>query len=239
MTVKVDISNLSAGYGVSKVLHDINLDIAPSKATVLLGANGAGKTTLLRAISGLVHRTGSIKLDQTEISNFSAEKIAMSGVAHVPQGRGTFANQTVEDNLLIGAYTQKNKTEVKKDLLYWLEHFPILNERKKEKAGNLSGGEQQMLAVARAMMSRPKLLLLDEPSLGLAPKVVQQIFDVFAEILRDSKTTIVLVEQNVDLALKLADYVYVLEIGNVVAEGAPNQLRESAELRKAYLGAVS
>ncbi|MCU5785575.1 ABC transporter [Alcanivorax marinus] len=210
-----------------------------SCATALLGANGAGKTTLLRAISGLIPRRGQLLLHGEQISSLPAEKIAARGVAHAPQGRGTFAHQTVEDNLRIGAYLRRDKAGVEEDIQRWYQQFPILSNRRRQKAGNLSGGEQQMLALARAMMSRPSLLLLDEPSLGLAPKIVDEIFEVLGEILRTTKTTVLLVEQNADRALKLADYVYVLEVGSITTEGSPDLVMDSEKLRAAYLGAQS
>jgi len=239
MNIALELSDLSAGYHSVPVLHDLNMRFAESKATVLLGANGAGKTTLLRAISGLIARSGRILLHGEDITTMAPEKIAARGVAHVPQGRGTFANQSVEDNMRIGSYLRKDKRGVELDLDRWYDQFPILKERRQRKAGNLSGGEQQMLAVARAMMSRPSLLLLDEPSLGLAPKVVDDLFEVFTSILNSTPTTLILVEQNADLALQIADYVYVLEVGSIAVEGRPEVVNDSAELRAAYLGAPS
>lgn len=236
MVATLEISNLSAGYGAGPVLHDLSMTFEESRATVLLGANGAGKTTLLRAISGLIARTGQIVLHGEQISSLPAEKIASKGIAHVPQGRGTFANQTIEDNLLIGAYLRHDKDGVEKDMQRWYEQFPILRKRRHQKAGNLSGGEQQMLALARAMMSRPSLLLLDEPSLGLAPKIVDEIFDVLTTIVQTTKTTVLLVEQNADRALNFADYVYVLEVGSISTEGTPDVVMDLDELRAAYLG---
>ncbi|MCC4310426.1 ABC transporter ATP-binding protein [Alcanivorax marinus] len=239
MAATLQISDLVAGYGAGAVLHDLSMTFEESCATALLGANGAGKTTLLRAISGLIPRRGQLLLHGEQISSLPAEKIAARGVAHAPQGRGTFAHQTVEDNLRIGAYLRRDKAGVEEDIQRWYQQFPILSNRRRQKAGNLSGGEQQMLALARAMMSRPSLLLLDEPSLGLAPKIVDEIFEVLGEILRTTKTTVLLVEQNADRALKLADYVYVLEVGSITTEGSPDLVMDSEKLRAAYLGAQS
>lgn len=239
MTAALQFENLTAGYGGSPVLRDLHMTFEQSQATVLLGANGAGKTTLLRAISGLISRTGNIQLFGESISSTPAEKIAAKGLSHVPQGRGTFSNQTVEDNLLIGSYLRRDAQAVKTEMDQWYETFPILGERRKQKAGNLSGGEQQMLAIARGMMSAPKVLLLDEPSLGLAPKIVVELYQVLARIIADTSTTLILVEQNADLALNLADYVYVLEVGAIAIEGKPEIVTHSEELRAAYLGAQS
>ncbi|HLT70427.1 MAG TPA: ABC transporter ATP-binding protein, partial [Acidimicrobiales bacterium] len=197
----LELRDVAGGYGPVRVLHDIDLTVEEGHVAVVLGANGAGKTTTLRAISGLLDVvTGDIRFAGTSLVGRSPEAIARMGVAHVPQGRGTFADLTVEDNLRIGAINRRDR-DVERDLRHWLEVFPRLGERRDQEAGSMSGGEQQMLALARAMMARPKLLLLDEPSLGLAPLVTRELFDRLAELNREEGLTILVVEQNANLAL--------------------------------------
>jgi branched-chain amino acid transport system ATP-binding protein len=225
---------LRASYGQVDVLLGIDIEVNEGEMVVILGANGAGKTTTMRAVSGTVARSGSIVFDGQEIVDESAESIVRLGIAHVPQGRGTFADLTVEDNLRIGAYIRKDSVE--SDIHRWYETFPRLGERKSQKAGSLSGGEQQMLAIARALMSRPRLLLCDEPSLGLAPLVTQELFGVLKTLNQEEGLSVLLVEQNANLALKVAHRVYLLETGQVVASGSAESIAGDERIRKAYLG---
>jgi len=226
---------LTARYGPIEVLHGVSFTVARGEVVVILGANGAGKTTTLRAICQMVATTGSIVLDGKELTREGTSDIVRLGVGHVPQGRGTLNDLSVEDNLLAGAYIRRDR-EVDADIDRWLEMFPRLRERRTQHAGSLSGGEQQMLAVARALMSRPKLLLLDEPSLGLAPLIVQDIFRVFHELNETERMTMLVVEQNANIALDLADRAYVLEAGETVLSGDADALRNDDAVRKAYLG---
>ena len=225
---------LRASYGQVDVLLGIDIEVNEGEMVVILGANGAGKTTTMRAVSGTVARSGSIVFDGQEIVSESAESIVRLGIAHVPQGRGTFADLTVEENLRIGAYIRKDSVE--SDIHRWYETFPRLGERKSQKAGSLSGGEQQMLAIARALMSRPRLLLCDEPSLGLAPLVTQELFGVLKTLNQEEGLSVLLVEQNANLALKVAHRVYLLETGQVVASGSAESIAGDERIRKAYLG---
>ena len=225
---------LRASYGQVDVLLGIDIEVNEGEMVVILGANGAGKTTTMRAVSGTVTRSGSIIFDGQEIVSESAESIVRLGIAHVPQGRGTFADLTVEENLRIGAYIRKDSVE--SDIERWYETFPRLGERKNQKAGSLSGGEQQMLAIARALMSRPRLLLCDEPSLGLAPLVTQELFGVLKTLNQEEGLSVLLVEQNANLALKVAHRVYLLETGQVVASGSAESIAGDERIRKAYLG---
>ena len=225
---------LRASYGQVDVLLGIDIEVNEGEMVVILGANGAGKTTTMRAVSGTVARSGSIIFDGQEIVSESAESIVRLGIAHVPQGRGTFADLTVEENLRIGAYIRKDSVEP--DIERWYETFPRLGERKSQKAGSLSGGEQQMLAIARALMSRPRLLLCDEPSLGLAPLVTQELFGVLKTLNQEEGLSVLLVEQNANLALKVAHRVYLLETGQVVASGSAESIAGDERIRKAYLG---
>ena len=225
---------LRASYGQVDVLLGIDIEVNEGEMVVILGANGAGKTTTMRAVSGTVARSGSIISDGQEIVSESAESIVRLGIAHVPQGRGTFADLTVEENLRIGAYIRKDSVE--SDIERWYETFPRLGERKSQKAGSLSGGEQQMLAIARALMSRPRLLLCDEPSLGLAPLVTQELFGVLKTLNQEEGLSVLLVEQNANLALKVAHRVYLLETGQVVASGSAESIAGDERIRKAYLG---
>lgn len=230
------ISDLYVSYGGIKALRGINLEVPDGKIVTLIGANGAGKSTLLRTISGLVKpERGSIRMDNKELIFNPINKICAEGIALSPEGRHVFSDLTVLENLRIGAYLRKDKEAIQKDLEWIYELFPRLKERSWQFAGTLSGGEQQMLAVGRALMSRPKLLMLDEPSLGLAPLIVQQIFDIIREINKKG-VTILLVEQNANMALKTADIAYVLETGEIVLQGSGRELLENPTVREAYLG---
>jgi branched-chain amino acid transport system ATP-binding protein len=231
----LEVSGLTARYGPVEVLHGVDFTVDRGEVVVILGANGAGKTTTLRAICQMVTTTGSIVLDGKELTKEGTSDIVRLGVAHVPQGRGTLNDLSVEDNLLAGAYIRRDR-EVNADIERWFDMFPRLRERRTQHAGSLSGGEQQMLAVARALMSRPELLLLDEPSLGLAPLIVQDIFRVFGELNAAEGTTMLVVEQNANIALDLADRAYVLEAGETVVSGGADELRNDDAVRKAYLG---
>ncbi len=231
----LEVSDLMGGYGPIQVLHGLSFSVGIGEVVVILGANGAGKTTTLRAISGMIGVSGSVKFRGDEISNRREADIVRLGVAHVPQGRGTLPELSVEDNLLVGAYTRKD-SEIQSDMDKWFEVYPVLHERRTQRAGSLSGGEQQMLAVARALMSRPDLLLLDEPSLGLAPMIVQDLFARFHRINEETGTTMLVVEQNAQLALGIADRGYVLESGHISLEGPAEQLMNDDAIRKAYLG---
>ncbi|MCU1501159.1 MAG: putative branched-chain amino acid transporter ATP-binding protein [Ilumatobacteraceae bacterium] len=231
----LSVSGLRASYGQIEALHGVDFYVGRGEVVVVLGANGAGKTTTLRALCQMVSTKGSIVLDGVNISNKSTTEIARRGVAHVPQGRGTLSDLSVDDNLLAGAYIRKDKG-VAADMDKWYGVFPRLRERRHQLAGSLSGGEQQMLAVARALMSRPKLLLLDEPSLGLAPIIVQGLFQRFSEMNATEGITMLIVEQNANLALDIADRAYVLEAGETVLTGTADDLRHDDGVRKAYLG---
>ena len=230
------VEGLTAGYGPIAVLHGIDLEVAEGELVVILGANGAGKTTTLRAVSGLIPRQGTIEVQGQNFTKASPDSIVRAGVAQVPQGRGTFPELSVDDNLLAGAYSRHDHAEVQEDLAKWFELFPRLAERRSQKAGSLSGGEQQMLAIARALMSRPKLLLCDEPSLGLAPLITQELFAVLERLNRDEGLSVLLVEQNVNLAMHIASRVYLLETGRIVASGSAAELSADDTIRKAYLG---
>ena len=229
------VSGLHAGYGPIEVLHGLDFTVGQGEIVVILGANGAGKTTTLRAVSGLIPRRGTIRFDGHDITKTSGDEIVQLGVAQVPQGRGTFVDLTVEDNLRVGAIT-RNDTKIADDIDGWFETFPRLKERRTQKAGSLSGGEQQMLAVARAVMSRPRLLLCDEPSLGLAPLITQELFRNLQRLNTDEGMSILLVEQNANLAVDIAHRVYVLETGEVAASGDAATMRDDESIRKAYLG---
>ncbi len=229
------VTGLHAGYGPIEVLHGIDLEVHEGEIVVVLGANGAGKTTTMRAVSGLIPRRGSVELAGAPIHKAAPEAIVRAGIAQVPQGRGTFAELSVEDNLRTGGYTRPG-TEVAADVDYWCGVFPRLAERLTQKAGSLSGGEQQMLAIARAMMSRPKLLLCDEPSLGLAPIITEELFEVIARLNAEEGLSVLLVEQNANLAVKVAQRVYLLETGSIVATGTAEEISADDSIRKAYLG---
>lgn len=236
MSAILSIRDLDAFYGPTKVLHGINLDVAEGAITALLGSNGAGKTTTLRAISGLVRRTGTILYCGEHIEAFSTERVAQAGIAHVPDGRGTLGALTVEENLRVGAYARADKSTLGREFERVYSYFPRLKERRKQTALTLSGGEQQMLAIGRALMLSPKLLILDEPSFGLAPLIVQEIFQIMAEIVRSQSVSILLVEQNAKQSLELAHYAYVIETGHIALEGKASDLKADDTIQKHYLG---
>lgn len=235
MTRVLDAKGVVAGYGPVQVLHGIDFHVDEGEVVVILGANGAGKTTTLRAVCGMIATTGSIHLDGADIVGKRPPDVVRLGMAHVPQGRGTFPELTVEENLLAGAFTRKDR-EVHDDIERWYETYPVLRDRRHQRAGSLSGGEQQMLAVSRALMSRPRLLLLDEPSLGLAPLIVSDLFHRFGELNRSGGMTMLVVEQNAQLALGIANRGYVLESGEISVEGPADTLMNDDSIRKAYLG---
>lgn len=236
MSTLLEVSDLRAYYGKTAALHGINFSMSDGSVTALLGANGAGKTTTLRAISGMIRRTGNIALNDQSLMKSQTEDIVRMGVAHVPDGRGTFMKQTVENNLQLGAITRKDKAGIAADMEMVYGYFPILKKRRAQQAGLLSGGEQQMLAVGRALMLRPKLLLLDEPSFGLAPLIVREIFDIFRRLNREEKVSILLVEQNASIALELADHAFLIETGRIVFAGNSSDIRNNEQLRRSYLG---
>ena len=231
----LELAGVQGGYGPVQVLHGIDFEVAEREVVVILGANGAGKTTTLRAICQMVSTKGDLVLDGTPIGGRSTTEIVRRGIAHVPQGRGTFNDLTVEDNLAAGAYTRKDK-DIAADLDRWFGVFPRLKERRTQLAGSLSGGEQQMLAIARALMCRPRLLLLDEPSLGLAPIIVRDLFSRLGELKAEGATTMLIVEQNANLAFEIADRAYVLEAGRIAVSGTASDLRDDEAVRRAYLG---
>ena len=230
------VRDLHASYGAIKVLHGVDVEVSNGGVTAVLGANGAGKTTLLRAICGMINRRGTIELDGVAIDKLDTADIARRGVAHVPQGRGTFSTLTAEENLRLGAHTRRKSGKLQQDFALVYEYFPRLYERREQQAGTLSGGEQQMLAIGRALMLEPKLLVLDEPSFGLAPRIVQEIFGIMRKINREQRVSILVVEQNANLALDFADRVCVLETGKVVTQGTPEEMRKNEDIQRAYLG---
>ena len=232
----LEVAGLHAGYGASNVLHDIDLTVGTGEVVVVLGANGAGKTTLMRAISGLIPHSGQIRVDGGVVGRVRPDAMLRLGIGQIPQGRGTLTDMTVRDNLRVGAVTRRSPREVAEDIDKWCTVFPPLGKRRTQVAGTLSGGEQQMLAVARAMMARPRLLLCDEVSLGLAPLIVQGLFDVLREVNAESGTALLLVEQNAELALDIAARVYLLEVGSVAASGPAADFRDNDAIRRAYLG---
>lgn len=232
----LDVRGLEAGYGSTRALFGIDLQVNAGSITALLGANGAGKTTTLRALCGLIRRQGHITLAGQRIDGMATEDIVRLGVAHVPDGRGTFTGLTTEENLRMGACTRRDKAGVREDFDRFYEYFPRLKERRHQQAGTLSGGEQQMLAIARALMLRPRLLLMDEPSFGLAPMMVQEIFRIMGRIRETQNVAILLVEQNASLALELADTAYLLETGHIVLSGTAASVRSNDAVRSAYLG---
>jgi branched-chain amino acid transport system ATP-binding protein len=236
MAALLEVKSLEAFYGPTRVLEGIDFEVAEGGITTILGANGAGKTTTLRALSGLVRRTGEIRLAGQRIDGHSTEKTAALGIAHVPDGRGTLVNMTVEENLRVGAYLRRGKAEVEQDMERMFGYFPRLRERRGQQAGTLSGGEQQMLAISRALMQRPRLLLMDEPSFGLAPLVIREIFEIMRVVNREEGVGILLVEQNVARALEIADHAWLLETGRTVISGTAKQLRDDAQIRRSYLG---
>ncbi|MEY4217758.1 MAG: hypothetical protein RL686_265 [Pseudomonadota bacterium] len=232
----LEVKDLFAGYGATEVLHGLSMQIEEGSITTLLGANGAGKTTTLRALSKMIKVRGQIMFDGQAIEGKATEDIVRLGVAHVPDGRGTFGSLSTEENLQLGSYTRKDKQEVALDQEKMYSYFPRLKERRNQQAGTLSGGEQQMLAIARALMLRPRLLLLDEPSFGLAPLIVREIFDIMQTINQTDKVTILLVEQNAAMALDLANYAYLLETGKLVLSGLSKDLKQDEAVRRSYLG---
>ena len=227
---------LRASYGATRVLHGMDFALAPGSITTLLGANGAGKTTTLRALCGMVRTEGEVSFEGRPIAGKATEDVARLGIAHVPDGRGTFAYLSTEENLRLGAYTRKDRARVQEDIERMYEYFPRLKERRRQQAGTLSGGEQQMLAVSRALMLRPRLLLLDEPSFGLAPLVVQELFRILRAINEAERVTMLVVEQNAALALSIADHAYVLETGRVVLSGTAQKIKNDDAVRRSYLG---
>jgi branched-chain amino acid transport system ATP-binding protein len=231
----LEVAELRAGYGPVQVLYGVDFHVDEGEAVVILGANGAGKTTTLRALSGMIPGRGTVRFDGRSLLGAKPERVARSGIAHVPQGRGTLAELTVDENLRIGAYCRRD-SEVGSDADRWYEVFPRLGERRDQQAGSMSGGEQQMLAIARALMSRPKLLLLDEPSLGLAPIVTQELFRVLGALNADRGISMLVVEQNAGLALGIAKRGYVLEAGAMAVSGSAEELATNDDVRKAYLG---
>ncbi len=232
----LSLSNVSVRYGVIPALQGISIQVDAGEVVALIGANGAGKTTILKAISGLLRPSeGAIQFNGQNISKWTVDQIVKLGVIQVPEGRGVFPNLTVTENLMLGAYVRKDKSKIAKDLHAVLEKFPRLAERKEQYGGTLSGGEQQMLAIGRGLMAAPKLLLLDEPSMGLAPIMVKEIFRTIREI-KKSGTTILLVEQNAHMALAIADRAYVLETGKIVIEGSSSSLKANEKVQQAYLG---
>jgi branched-chain amino acid transport system ATP-binding protein len=232
----LEVKDLFAGYGGTEVLHGLSMKIEEGSITTLLGANGAGKTTMLRALCKMIKVRGQIMFDGQAIEGKATEDIVRLGVAHVPDGRGTFGGLSTEENLQLGSYTRKDKQEVALDQEKMYSYFPRLKERRKQQAGTLSGGEQQMLAIARALMLRPRLLLLDEPSFGLAPLIVREIFDIMHAINQRDKVTILLVEQNAAMALDMAKYAYLLETGKLVLSGLSEDLKKDEAVRRSYLG---
>jgi branched-chain amino acid transport system ATP-binding protein len=231
----LEVKDLEAQYGWTKVLHGISFGVEEGGITTILGANGAGKTTTLRAVCGMVRTRGELRFDGRSIAGRATEDLVRLGIAHVPEGRGTFVNLTVEENLRLGAYARTGRGFAE-DLQNAYRYFPVLAERRRQLAGTLSGGEQQMLAVARGLMLRPKLLLLDEPSLGLAPLVVREIFRIVRTINQEQRVSVLLVEQNAAVALRLADRAYLMETGRMVMSGSAAELRENDTVRRAYLG---
>ncbi len=233
----LEIKNLHVSYGAIKALHGISLSVKQGSIVTLIGSNGAGKSTTLRAISGLVKpRSGEILFEGKVISGLPAHQIVALGLSHVPEGRMVFANLTVNENLMMGAYLQRDKAVIQQELELVFKTFPRLQEREKQIAGTLSGGEQQMLAIGRALMSKPKFLMMDEPSLGIAPLLVKTIFEKIVEINRTHGITILLVEQNANLALEISHYGYVLETGKIILQNESAALRQDPKVRSAYLG---
>jgi len=236
MPALLEARGLHAGYGQTKVLHGIDFAVEQGGVTALLGANGAGKTTTLRAVCGLIRAQGEIRLGPDRIDRLAAEEIVRRGVGHVPDGRGTFLELTVDENLRLGAYTRKDRGGVAADVERIFGYFPVLRQRLRQQAGTLSGGEQQMLAIARALLVKPRLLLLDEPSFGLAPLIVQGIFAILRRINVEEGVSILVVEQNASLALDIADHAYLLETGHIVMAGGAAEIRRDESVRRSYLG---
>jgi branched-chain amino acid transport system ATP-binding protein len=235
VTALLEVEGLTAAYGQIRALHGVDLTVGEGQVVALLGPNGAGKTTTLRSICGMVRASGRITFRGKDLTGLATEKVTRLGIAHVPEGRGTFPGLTVTENLKLGAYGRRDP-EVRRDIDRWFEIFPRLADRRDQPAGSLSGGEQQMLAVARALLSRPTLLLLDEPSLGLAPLLVREVFEVLGRIRAEQGTGMLLVEQNAELALELADAAYVLAAGRTVLSGPASEIRAEDSVRRSYLG---
>jgi branched-chain amino acid transport system ATP-binding protein len=232
----LEAKSLHAAYGQTRVLHGITFAMEEGTITALLGANGAGKTTTLRALCGMVRTEGEIRFGEKRIDGRATEDIVRLGIAHVPDGRGTFVNLTTEENLRLGAYTRKDREVVEQDLQRVYGYFPRLKERRQQQAGTLSGGEQQMLAVSRALMLRPKLMLLDEPSFGLAPLIVRELFSILRTVNERERVSMLVVEQNAAMALDLADHAYLLETGRVVLSGTADEIKKNDAVRRSYLG---
>ncbi|CAM5196653.1 Amino acid/amide ABC transporter ATP-binding protein 2 (HAAT family) OS=Ureibacillus acetophenoni OX=614649 GN=SAMN05877842_105117 PE=3 SV=1 [Ureibacillus acetophenoni] len=232
------VNNIDVFYGNIHALKDVSLEVNEGEIVTLIGANGAGKSTLLKTLSGLLKpKKGTISYGSDQIAGKPAQLIVKNGISHVPEGRRVFANMTVEENLELGAFLRKDRDGIKKDMANVFELFPRLNERRKQLSGTLSGGEQQMLAMGRALMAKPKLLLLDEPSMGLAPLIVKQIFEII-KMVNSQGTTVLLVEQNANMALSIANRAYVIETGKIVLSGTAKELQESDKVKEAYLGGV-
>ena len=232
----LEASDLHASYGQTHVLHGISFSMDEGTITTLLGANGAGKTTTLRALCGMVRTQGEIRFGGARIDGRATEDIVRLGIAHVPDGRGTFANLTTEENLRLGAYTRRDRGAIETDLERMYGYFPRLKERRQQQAGTLSGGEQQMLAVSRALMLRPKLMLLDEPSFGLAPLIVKELFGILKAVNEKEHVSMLVVEQNAAMALDLADHAYLVETGRIVLSGSSNDIKNNDAVRRSYLG---
>ena len=230
------VAGLQAFYGESQALHGIDFTLDKGRIITLLGANGAGKTTVLRALCGMVRMTGEIRFDDRPIAGRATEEIVRLGVAHVPEGRGTFVRMTVEENLELGAMTRRDRAAIAQDIERVYHHFPRLKERRSQQAGTLSGGEQQMLAVGRGLMLRPRLMLLDEPSFGLAPLIVEEVFAILRQVNREAGVAMLIVEQNATLALDLAEHAYLLETGRIVMDGPAEAIGADEGVRRAYLG---
>ena len=236
MSPILEVKGLEAAYGQLTVLRGINFEVEQGGVATLLGANGAGKTTTLRAICGMIRRKGEIHFDGERIDRLSTEAIVRRGIAHVPEGRGTFTTLSVEENLQLGAMTRPMGKDIAADIERAYHFFPRLKERRTQQAGTLSGGEQQMLAIARALMLRPRLMLLDEPSFGLAPLITKQIFEILADVKKEAGVSMLVVEQNASLALGIADHAYLIETGEIVMAGEAQTIRDDEGVRAAYLG---
>ena len=236
MAAFLEVLKLHAAYGPTRVLHGIDFAMDEGTITTLLGANGAGKTTTLRALCGMVKTQGEVRFAGERIDGKATEDIVRKGIAHVPDGRGTFVNLTTEENLRLGAYTRRDADAVQTDLERVYGYFPRLKERHAQQAGTLSGGEQQMLAVSRALMLRPRLMLLDEPSFGLAPLIVQELFEILRTVNEKEKVSMLVVEQNAAMALELADHAYLIETGRIVLSGTADQIKKDDAVRRSYLG---
>ena len=232
----LEVTNLEAAYGAVQALRGVSLHVDQGKIVALLGANGAGKTTVLKTISGIVEpRRGGVRFDGHDLVGMEPDRIVAAGLGHVPEGREIFKMRTVQENLVLGAYLRRDRAAIDADMQRIFDYFPILRERRQQRAGLLSGGQQQMLAIARALMGKPRALLMDEPSLGLSPLLVKEIFSIIRR-LRDEGMTILLVEQNASVALDVADYGYVMEVGRIVMEDSAQALRDNPTIREYYLG---